>query len=449
MSSHVFFVCGTPSNKRGFEWSASTGKNLPGTPEKYLDRFDPEKMESGQSYVCRTVSAGNTELSLLGIYEPIQPYDDTVNRGAFIASGVLTSAAVGLDEALYLFSTVTRLASALTSLRDQSNAFPRDFSPDKINFDFVTRQFPADIVLDTFLRNCAFVRGDGATKSEVLVNSETGLVSGGREGAPYLNSLKSGREVEKLGMLLRDCQSQFKGIERELAKTREAQRAQSSRTERADAVLGKIISDIEQTRTLLCRTAQQSSSSTPNVAHSVTQQVPKRAPAQQGPSGSVDTKLAFEQIPWSGNGGIGRSERTAVRPSQWSSEGRPSRLDQTRKRLGHSNRFSARGQSRGAFSSVDVKPWFHSVWVLGGFVALVAVVVILAALVFFLDWNGSSKMEPDSDLTARQAPEQADNNWRGGSKSVTGESREADSATSISAERRQHLGQPAYNESRP
>ena len=124
MSGVAFFVCGTPSNQRGFELVELGPEKLPGSPEAYLDKAPPEaadchRIESvvvdGQRYVqCSRVLR-------------INPNDAEANRGAYVAVGCLIRERLALHAVANCVDMVAELYGRVSSALTPDRAFPAGF----------------------------------------------------------------------------------------------------------------------------------------------------------------------------------------------------------------------------------------------------------------------------------------------------------------------------------
>jgi hypothetical protein len=124
MSGVAFFVCGTPSNHRGFELVELGPESLPGSPETYLDKAPPEAAEShriepvvvdGQRYVqCSRVLR-------------INPNDAEANRGAYVAVGCLIRERLALHAVANCLDVVAELHGRVSSALTPDRAFPAGF----------------------------------------------------------------------------------------------------------------------------------------------------------------------------------------------------------------------------------------------------------------------------------------------------------------------------------
>lgn len=202
IQSPVFFVCGTPSNRRGFEYVTDTGVKLPGEPSKYLDIFDVHTMSAGRTYVCRDVLAGTRNYSAVTVYEKINPNDENSNRGAFIAAGFLICDAASLDDLLAWFCRLTEILGQLAGLRSRGNAFPGTF----LLAEFVFRQPRVQPPFVDFLEAQAQNAGglpDRQSKSLSLFFNDASGARRGKVEHHYFSELNHAVTIRNLELELR------------------------------------------------------------------------------------------------------------------------------------------------------------------------------------------------------------------------------------------------------
>lgn len=124
MSGVAFFVCGTPSNNRGFELVELGPERLPGSPESYLDKAPPDAAEchriesvvvDGQRYVqCSRVLR-------------INPNDAEANRGAYVAVGCLLRERLAFHAVANCLDVVAELYGRVSSALTPERSFPAGY----------------------------------------------------------------------------------------------------------------------------------------------------------------------------------------------------------------------------------------------------------------------------------------------------------------------------------
>ncbi len=124
MSGVAFFVCGTPSNNRGFELVELGPERLPGSPESYLDKAPPDAAEchriesvvvDGQRYVqCSRVLR-------------INPNDADANRGAYVAVGCLLRERLAFHAVANCLDVVAEIYGRVSSTLTQDRSFPAGY----------------------------------------------------------------------------------------------------------------------------------------------------------------------------------------------------------------------------------------------------------------------------------------------------------------------------------
>ena len=123
MSGVAFFVCGTPSNNRGFELVELGPAKLPGSPEAYLDKA-PALAE------CHRIESvlidGERHVQYSRVLK-INPNDAEANRGAYIAVGCLIRERLALGAVANCLDVVSELYGRVLSAMTAERAFPANF----------------------------------------------------------------------------------------------------------------------------------------------------------------------------------------------------------------------------------------------------------------------------------------------------------------------------------
>lgn len=123
MSGVAFFVCGTPSNNRGFELVELGPAKLPGSPETYLDKA-PTVAE------CHRIESvlidGERHVQYSRVLK-INPNDAEANRGAYIAVGCLIHERLALGAVANCLDAVSELYGRVSSALTAERAFPASF----------------------------------------------------------------------------------------------------------------------------------------------------------------------------------------------------------------------------------------------------------------------------------------------------------------------------------
>ena len=123
MSGVAFFVCGTPSNSRGFELVELGPAQLPGSPETYLDKA-PAVAE------CHRIESvlidGERYVQYSRVLK-INPNDAEANRGAYIAVGCLIRERLALGAVANCLDAVSELYGRVSSALTADRAFPASF----------------------------------------------------------------------------------------------------------------------------------------------------------------------------------------------------------------------------------------------------------------------------------------------------------------------------------
>ncbi|MCZ6852995.1 MAG: hypothetical protein O7G86_03660, partial [Gammaproteobacteria bacterium] len=121
----AFFVCGTPSDKGGFEYAALGPDSLPGNPSSYLDRRLDTREQC--SYEIKNVLVGQSHVVMYAQTYPIKPNDTEINRGAYVSVGFVCSATPSLHTATIWIGHAGDIAAHLRAKLKPNNTFPKGF----------------------------------------------------------------------------------------------------------------------------------------------------------------------------------------------------------------------------------------------------------------------------------------------------------------------------------
>jgi hypothetical protein len=125
MAGVGFFVCGTPSNHRGFELVELGPEKLPGTPAAYLDKAPAD------AAACHRVESIHVDGQRFVQYSRvlrINPNDAEANRGAYVAVGCVIRQRLPVHAVANCLEVVAELYGRLCSGLTADRAFPRGFS---------------------------------------------------------------------------------------------------------------------------------------------------------------------------------------------------------------------------------------------------------------------------------------------------------------------------------
>ena len=125
----IFFVCGTPIERHGFECKELDDRRLPNWSRPYLDTLPPQKLPTrGEAthYFCR-VESEDPRVAIYAEYRWIQPNDTERNRGAFMAVGCWSEAPLSATHAM---AALLRIEAVHTDLRDKRNPDTDSFLPE-------------------------------------------------------------------------------------------------------------------------------------------------------------------------------------------------------------------------------------------------------------------------------------------------------------------------------
>ena len=121
MAGVGFFVCGTPSNNRGFELVELGPEKLPGAPAAYLDKAPADAAE------CHRIESipvdGQRYVQYSRVLR-INPNDAAANRGAYVAVGCLIRERLPLHTVSNCLDVVTELYGRVCSGLTSDRSFP-------------------------------------------------------------------------------------------------------------------------------------------------------------------------------------------------------------------------------------------------------------------------------------------------------------------------------------
>lgn len=124
MSGVAFFVCGTPSNNRGFELVELGPERLPGSPETYLDKAPPAAAECHR--IESVVVDGQRFVQCSRVLR-INPNDAEANRGAYVAVGCLIRERLAFHAVANCLDVVAELYGRVASALKPDRSFPAGY----------------------------------------------------------------------------------------------------------------------------------------------------------------------------------------------------------------------------------------------------------------------------------------------------------------------------------
>ena len=124
MPGVAFFVCGTPSNNRGFEFVELGPERLPGAPEAYLDKAPADAVECHR---IESILVGGQRYVEYSRVLRINPNDAEANRGAYIAVGCLVGQRVPFHTVANCVDVVSELYGRVSSALTPERSFPVGF----------------------------------------------------------------------------------------------------------------------------------------------------------------------------------------------------------------------------------------------------------------------------------------------------------------------------------
>ena len=128
--SPIFFVCGTPSDRYGFECKSLDGRRLPDQSAKFIDVVPKDKFPKRgvATHILHRVDTGGTGTAIYAEYRWIHPNDTEHNRGAYIAVGCWTETPLTIAQAMEALYRIETVHSDLAAKRNpDTDIFPPEF----------------------------------------------------------------------------------------------------------------------------------------------------------------------------------------------------------------------------------------------------------------------------------------------------------------------------------
>ncbi len=164
----AFFICGTPSDKRGFEYAELGPESLPGNPGSYLDRRLATRKQV--SYDIEIIAVGQSQAVMYAQSYPINPNDSEINRGAYLAVGFVCTTSPSLHTATDCIARAGAIAANLRAHLNSNNTLPKGFRLKEFRHEGLDRLdaqcsplLRADLLLQAAHRTGRFARDDSFT----------------------------------------------------------------------------------------------------------------------------------------------------------------------------------------------------------------------------------------------------------------------------------------------
>ena len=116
----IFFVCGTPSDRHGFEYKALDERRLPPQLARYIDAIPKEKFpERGEAtHTFHRIKEGELDGAIYIDCRWIHPNDTEHNRGAYIAAGCWAETPFTPTQAIEALHRIEDIHDDLAAHRD-------------------------------------------------------------------------------------------------------------------------------------------------------------------------------------------------------------------------------------------------------------------------------------------------------------------------------------------
>lgn len=176
----AFFMCGTPSDRRGFEYCSLGPSELPGDPSAYLDRA-PQGRREACSEIGRVRIDGSDYVRFARSFG-IHPNDARTNRGAYLAAGFIARTRLSTHLASNCIASALCVAAKLEAWLSEGqlpqNFRLRDAAPSLVVEDDAILQRASPLVLTDLLQQAAAGSGEFAKASPNRV-----YISGASDGS--------------------------------------------------------------------------------------------------------------------------------------------------------------------------------------------------------------------------------------------------------------------------
>ncbi|MFK8016657.1 MAG: hypothetical protein AB8G17_14585 [Gammaproteobacteria bacterium] len=177
-----YFVCGTAANRKGFEYATPKGGSLPGNPPSYLD-IAPNQHGS-ESHMLSQVTVDGTRCVRYARYRSINPSDEGIDRGAYVAVGFLLCQKMSVHTVAQCVDQASRIFSDVVSRLGANNAFAPDFRLGKYNFPGMAAERPAQselssVLLTDFLMQAMHGNGKFKNKRDKIAVTEQDYADAG------------------------------------------------------------------------------------------------------------------------------------------------------------------------------------------------------------------------------------------------------------------------------
>ena len=128
----IFFVCGTPSDRHGFDYIVLDGHHLPSSLSlaRCIDSLPKEKFPAHgmETHAVYRIETDGLRSAIYAEYRWIHPNDTEHNRGAYIAVGCWAKAPLTTAHATRALQRIKTVHDHLTSRRNpKTDTFPPDF----------------------------------------------------------------------------------------------------------------------------------------------------------------------------------------------------------------------------------------------------------------------------------------------------------------------------------
>ncbi len=130
LKSPVYFICGTPTDKNGFECITLDGQRFPDRYGRCLEVIPAREFSDqiGVRHLFHRQGDKEDGWAMYAEYRSIHPNDTDQNRGAYIAAGCWSSKPLFPEQLMSALKTISAVHRSLAEKRDpKTNSFPPKF----------------------------------------------------------------------------------------------------------------------------------------------------------------------------------------------------------------------------------------------------------------------------------------------------------------------------------
>lgn len=189
----MFFIAGTPSNSRGFEMSILEQPKLTSQEVRawagHVDSFI-SRSENDYKVVVKKVKFESTKYTLLTDYRAIEPSNKQINRGAYIAVGVIFNFRKSLAECLRAIELISEIHAYLFALRNGENAFDTSFSISEVTYRDMHKNRANFDIAESLYQQCNDIKAKTTNFDDTSKRSEIDTQTLDKKNSEYFKKIK-------------------------------------------------------------------------------------------------------------------------------------------------------------------------------------------------------------------------------------------------------------------